>query len=271
STAFAVRPVRTSTPDDATSSNALATSPPFHSAFDRCGRRYDGSTSEVASVARPSGSAARRALAGAALVKAPPMSTYRFAIFTLLAYKLPSRWHLCKTFMTKGEETRPRRTRCGSRRAAAQALSGSWPELASAQLAGDVGLELLDQELLLRHHGLHDVPDRDEAAQAAGVEHGQVAHAAVGHQAHAVGHRLLGSDGHDLARHDRADAQLPRGVPVEDDLAGVVALGEDPRDRAGVGDDERPDVVLGHDLQRPEHRVVGGDRVHGGALVLQQL
>src|SRR5690606_8535281 len=101
---------------------------------------------------------------------------------------------------------------------------------------------------LLQHDGLDDVPDRDDPHQPVVLHHGQMTDTVVGHQSHAVGDRLLRPDGDYVSRHDDAHRQVAGATAQQYDLACVVAFGEHADDGAFVHDDQRSDVVLGHDL-----------------------
>ena len=70
-------------------------------------------------------------------------------------------------------------------------LPSSQP-LRMAVLMMDVAFELLDGLLLLCNNRLHQVADRHDADDLAVLDHGQVADAAVGHEFHAILHRLVG-------------------------------------------------------------------------------
>ena len=62
------------------------------------------------------------------------------------------------------------------------------------------------------------------------------------------------------AAHDVGDRRLFGGVALEDDLARVVALGDDPEQFAALHDQQRADTFFGHDLDGLVHGGIGRDR-----------
>src|SRR5690606_11477997 len=107
-----------------------------------------------------------------------------------------------------------------------------------------------------------DVADGDDADDDLVFHDGQVAHAAV----HEQGHGLLDGGGegggHEPGAHDIVHGRGGGVASLGDDAVEHVALGEDAEELfVGIGDDDRADVEVVHDL----HGVgdgVGG--VHGG-------
>ena len=68
-----------------------------------------------------------------------------------------------------------------------------------------------------------------------------------------------------------AHGRVFRRAAYERDFARVVALGQDPQELVAVEDEDGADVVLGHDAERGEHRVVGADGVNGLAFEPQNV
>lgn len=78
----------------------------------------------------------------------------------------------------------------------------------------DVGLELLDHELLLGDDRLHDVPDREQAEELRTVDDRQVADVLVGHHRHAVLDRLIRTHEDHSRAHDLLHGRLLRGLAL---------------------------------------------------------
>src|SRR5262245_14551808 len=71
--------------------------------------------------------------------------------------------------------------------------------------AVNVGLELLDRLLLVGDHLFHQIADGKHADQALAFGYRKMAYAALGHDCHAVLHRLRGLNRDHLPGHDFAD------------------------------------------------------------------
>ena len=125
--------------------------------------------------------------------------------------------------------------------------------------AGDVLFEGLDGLFLAGDDPLDQVADGDDAEDAVALEHGEMAEVVLGHQAHALVHGLVGGDELDRGGHDLADVGFAGVVAEEDALAGVVALGEDADELAGVEHEKCADVVAGHLLEGLVDRPIGRD------------
>ncbi|MCK7519523.1 MAG: hypothetical protein MZV64_18230 [Ignavibacteriales bacterium] len=93
----------------------------------------------------------------------------------------------------------------------------------------------------------------------------------VGHQGHALLGRRVVVDAVDLAGHDVLDRRVLGLAAHEDDLAGVVALGHDADDLVLVEDDERPQPLLGHELEGLEDLGLGRYRPGRVALLVEDV
>src|SRR5215470_2289178 len=135
----------------------------------------------------------------------------------------------------------------------------------------DVVLELLDRLLLILDDRLYQISDRHHADDPPGFDYGQMAHAALGHELHAVLDRLVGRDRDDGGAHDLRDGCFGRGAAVQDDFSGVVALRDDAAQLRALHDQQGPDMVLGHQAYGLENRVLGLDRIQSSTLPIDQV
>ena len=103
------------------------------------------------------------------------------------------------------------------------------------------GFEVADRFLLLGEHPVHQVADGNDADHAVAIDDGQVAEALLGDDAHAFFHCVRGRDGEHRAAHDLRDGRVVRVAALENDLAGVIALGDDSGDLAVAHDEQRAD------------------------------
>src|SRR5271166_3076348 len=100
----------------------------------------------------------------------------------------------------------------------------------------------------------------------------------VGHDPHALVHRLLPRDKDHRAGHDLADRGFLRKPSLEDDLAGIVALRKDPHQLALGYHQQSPDAVLRHLLdgfvnrllRRDGHNCVAGFLRENGVNVISK-
>src|SRR5690606_37302765 len=94
----------------------------------------------------------------------------------------------------------------------------------------------------------------------------QVPDVFVQHDPHAVVNRVVGIHVDDVCRHDVLDARLFRRTSLQDHFAGIVAFGNDAAQEAVLGDDERPEVLVGEKFDRIIDGGVGtnGADIQGG-------
>lgn len=124
--------------------------------------------------------------------------------------------------------------------------------------------------LLLGGDGPFDeIANGDDADDVVAVDDGEVAHAAFGHEAHGILDGVGGRGDVDGRGHDFLNGGFPGGTSLKDDLAGVVALGDDADERAIVNDEERADAVVRHAGDGVEDGSIGGDAEDGAAFPAQ--
>src|SRR6516162_4683332 len=128
-----------------------------------------------------------------------------------------------------------------------------------AESAVNITLQLLDLLLLLSYDSLHQIADRHHADHPSALYHRQMPHAPLCHELHALLHRRLGLHGEHLRGHDVAHGGVSGGATHEDDLAGVVALGNDPTEGVALHHQQRANVALRHHPDRLEYRHAGCD------------
>lgn len=126
--------------------------------------------------------------------------------------------------------------------------SGLWKGRGSSA-ADDVALEVVDVELLVGDDVLDDVTDADEADELVVFHDREVALTLFGHDGHAFVDRGVRRDGSEAAAHGFAHGSVAGGLAMEDDAAGVFALGEDAFEATLIENEDGPDVVFGHDLE----------------------
>src|SRR6516165_188788 len=140
-----------------------------------------------------------------------------------------------------------------------------------AESAVNITLQLLDLLLLLSYDSLHQIADRHHAVHPSALYHRQVPHAPLGHELHALLHRRLGLHGQHLRGHDVAHRSVGGGAAHEDDLAGIVALGNDAAEGVALHHQQRADVALRHHADRLENRRAGWDGENLPPLAVEQL
>ena len=102
------------------------------------------------------------------------------------------------------------------------------PAADGAPSAGrDIARQLVDEQILLGEHGLHHVADGHHADHPPLRQHRQMPYPFLGHQRHAVLDGLILGDIDDRPRHDVPHRRLLGRLPLEDDLPGIIALGND--------------------------------------------
>ena len=94
---------------------------------------------------------------------------------------------------------------------------------------------MLDRAFLLGDYPFDKVADGDDPDNLFALHDGQVAYAAPRHDGHAFVDGVLRSHEDDRAGHDLRDRCVFRGATLEDDFAGIVALGNY-ADQLGLGE-----------------------------------
>jgi hypothetical protein len=113
---------------------------------------------------------------------------------------------------------------------------------------------------LLLQHRLRDVVERHDAEQRRAVHHRHVARVALEHRAAQVHDVEARRGGQRIAREDVGHRDVAeRAAPIRE-RAQHLGERQDAGQPAVVHDDERADVVLGHHLDRFEHRALGRRR-----------
>lgn len=141
----------------------------------------------------------------------------------------------------------------------------------SPSAAGNVMLQLRDHELLIVHHLLQRVADRNDADEFPFFIDGQVADVFVDHNGDAFVQRLAALHVKDFGGHDLGHLRLAGGASLQVQPADAVALGQDAGHFAIVDDQYRAGVLLGHQFEGFKHRRVGTDRPDFVALLADHL
>src|ERR1700723_3297661 len=139
-----------------------------------------------------------------------------------------------------------------SRRAAD--AEGPKSSLHSNLLAGirsrNVAFQLLNGLRLTRDDPFHQVANRDYSHHVVILYAREMAKTVVGHDGHTLVYAVLRTHEHHRAGHDLTDLGFLRGMAHQDYFSGVVPLRQN-TDQFVIGNDQqRPDAVLGHLLNR---------------------
>ncbi|KAG1239457.1 hypothetical protein G6F68_018618 [Rhizopus microsporus] len=81
-----------------------------------------------------------------------------------------------------------------------------------------------------------------------------MANVPLGHHSHTVLARIAGTHVIDRVRHDVAHLGAARRAVLQDDFAGIVALGHHAQHGIALYDHHRADAALGHGLDGVVHR-----------------
>src|SRR5216683_7703414 len=107
----------------------------------------------------------------------------------------------------------------------------AWPERQAQTMATSAGIsprnvpfQLVDGLCLTGDDPADEVANRHHTHNLVFLDHGKVTKMVVRHDGHAFVHRVLTSNEDHRAGHDLPHKHLLRGVPLEKDFAGVVAL-----------------------------------------------
>ena len=98
-----------------------------------------------------------------------------------------------------------------------------------------------------------------------------MAHAAVGHELHAVIDAVARRHGEYGRGHDLAHRRFRRRAALQDNLARVVAFGNDAEQLRTFHHQQRADVLVGHQADSIEHGFVRFDGVDHPTLVFEQM
>src|SRR5229473_2043019 len=115
--------------------------------------------------------------------------------------------------------------------------------------AGDVDVQLIDEELLLVEHQDDHVAHGDDSGDPAVLLHQQVPGVLVPHQDRALALRGERVDPGEVGAHRLANGRVA-GASAGEALADQVALADQPDDHAASLDRDRPDLLLRHELRR---------------------
>src|SRR6266581_5242644 len=114
--------------------------------------------------------------------------------------------------------------------------------------AGDVDVQLVDEELLLVEHEDDHVAHRDDAGDPAILLHQQVARVVIAHQGGALALRRGRVDAGEIAAHGLGDGRLA-GPPADQAPEDQVALADEPDDAAALLHGDGADPLLRHELR----------------------
>ena len=135
----------------------------------------------------------------------------------------------------------------------------------------DVGFELIDRVVLIIDDALDQITDRNDANHAATVNDRQMAHAFVRHESQTSLGGLIGFDARHLGFHDVLHKSLRRRSALEYDIPRVVPFGDDANERVAIHDEERADILIGHQLDSRIDRLIRADSNVTAPFHFQQL
>src|SRR5579863_3277422 len=104
-----------------------------------------------------------------------------------------------------------------------------------------------DRLLLLGEDPVHQVADGNHPDDPVAFDHGEMADASIGHNAHALLDRMRWGYGDDVAGHDVRNGGVLGMAALENDLAGVIALRDDANKLTVTHDEQRADRLFGHE------------------------
>src|ERR1022692_1017986 len=104
-----------------------------------------------------------------------------------------------------------------------------------------------------------EVADRHHADRAVVLHHRKMHEPAVRHDGHAFVDGIFRSHKDDGGGHDRAHQHVFRGVPLEDHLAGIIALRHDADQLLVRAHEQRANALQRHLLNGLIHRLIGID------------
>src|SRR5256885_3252501 len=115
--------------------------------------------------------------------------------------------------------------------------------------AVDVGLQLLDEELLVVEHQADDVAHGDDADHLAVVLDEEMAGEMVAHQVRASRFGGAGGDERQVGAHRLPDRHRP-GISAGEHAGDEIALGDEPDDLPALADRHRAYLAVGHQAGR---------------------
>ncbi|MCY1294900.1 hypothetical protein D9M70_442170 [compost metagenome] len=120
-------------------------------------------------------------------------------------------------------------------------------------------LEIPDEVLVLLDQFLEDIIIGQDPDDPPGLDDRQVPDPPGVHQRQALLAGVVGCDVNYLRGHDVADPGAACRAAGQLNLSGVVSLGKDAGEAAGLHHEYRADVLVRHQAQRGQYRVVGAD------------
>lgn len=132
-------------------------------------------------------------------------------------------------------------------------------------------LELLDDKLLFVNNCLDQVTYRHDAREFLVIDYGQVTHALVGHQCHALFNGALRTRAYDTGCHDVTDRCVFRSPAREDYLSSIIPLRHDPHRSLVATHHQCANATVRHQLERIVYRCLGADRANLTTFCFQQL
>src|ERR1035441_8934256 len=138
-------------------------------------------------------------------------------------------------------------------------------------LSRDVAFQVPDGFFLTRDDPFHQIADRYHPHDGALLDYRKVPEMVIRHDGHALVDCVLGSHKDHRAGHNLPDRSLFRGPSLENDLAGIVTLREDPDELAFQQHQQGSDSLITHLLDGFVNGLIGAYRPNCPAgLLLQQ-
>ena len=125
------------------------------------------------------------------------------------------------------------------------------------------------RHLLLRDHPVHQVADRNHSKHNTVLHHRKMPYAVLRDDSHTFAHRLLSRNRDHWTAHDLSHLGLLRRPPLQNHLACIVALGDDPDQYTGLHHQQRTHSFLRHHFNGLIHRSIRPRRCDLSIFLLQ--
>jgi hypothetical protein len=132
-------------------------------------------------------------------------------------------------------------------------------------------IKLIDHEFLVANNAFYQISNRNYADYSFSFGNWQMTYAPVSHEGHAFLDGLFRLHGDNMFRHNFLDQRRGGCPALEDDITGVVSLGDDANERFAVHHDQRSDLILGHFRDGIEYSRIRMNGADFSTLLIEQL
>jgi len=127
----------------------------------------------------------------------------------------------------------------------------------------------MNSAVLSGNDPINQISNRYNPKDLIPIEDRQMAHAMDGHELHAFLDGMAAGDVHNVPSQDFLHGGLLGGFSFERDLASVIPFSENPDQFFMFGNQQRPDILVGHQLDRLEDRGLGRNAPDGVAFMAE--